>query len=137
MRPILEYCSHIWGAAAPTTLSILDAAQRRAIRFIGDPAVTCPIQPLSHRRGVLLVTSHSSTGIQTNSSELTFIIPPLSKPARCTRGTSSSHPRVVVLHKSRTVRYDRTFVNSVSRAWNGLSADVLWYLGLAWRSTQL
>nr|CAH7747033.1 unnamed protein product [Callosobruchus chinensis] len=25
IRPSLEYCSHIWGAAAPTTLSILDA----------------------------------------------------------------------------------------------------------------
>nr|CAH7747933.1 unnamed protein product [Callosobruchus chinensis] len=35
IRPSLEYCSHIWGAAAPTTLSILDAVQRRAIRLIG------------------------------------------------------------------------------------------------------
>nr|CAH7726604.1 unnamed protein product [Callosobruchus chinensis] len=32
IRPSLEYCSYIWGAAAPTTLSILDAVQRRAIR---------------------------------------------------------------------------------------------------------
>nr|CAH7757873.1 unnamed protein product [Callosobruchus chinensis] len=48
----LEYCSHIWGAAAPTTLSILDAVQRRAIRLIGDPALTCHLQPLSHRRAV-------------------------------------------------------------------------------------
>nr|CAH7718516.1 unnamed protein product [Callosobruchus chinensis] len=37
IRPSLEYCSHIWGAAAPATLSILDAVQRRAIRLIGDP----------------------------------------------------------------------------------------------------
>nr|CAH7753859.1 unnamed protein product [Callosobruchus chinensis] len=36
IRPSLEYCSHIWGAAAPTTLSILDAVQRRAIRLIGS-----------------------------------------------------------------------------------------------------
>nr|CAH7734571.1 unnamed protein product [Callosobruchus chinensis] len=50
IRPSLEYCSHIWGAAAPTTLSILDAVQRRAIRLIGDPALTCHLQPLSHRR---------------------------------------------------------------------------------------
>nr|CAH7719454.1 unnamed protein product [Callosobruchus chinensis] len=35
IRPSLEYCSYIWGAAAPTTLSILDAVQRRAIRLIG------------------------------------------------------------------------------------------------------
>nr|CAH7760715.1 unnamed protein product [Callosobruchus chinensis] len=52
IRPSLEYCSHIWGAAAPTTLSILDAVQRRAIRLIGDPALTCHLQPLSHRRAV-------------------------------------------------------------------------------------
>nr|CAH7738675.1 unnamed protein product [Callosobruchus chinensis] len=49
VRPSLEYCSHIWGAAAPTTLSILDAVQRREIRLIGDPALTCHLQTLSHR----------------------------------------------------------------------------------------
>nr|CAH7744665.1 unnamed protein product [Callosobruchus chinensis] len=38
------------------------------IRLIGDPALTYHLQPLSHRRGVLLVTSHSSTGIQTESA---------------------------------------------------------------------
>nr|CAH7767055.1 unnamed protein product [Callosobruchus chinensis] len=52
IRPSLEYCSHIWGAAAPTTFSILDAVQRRAIRLIGDLALTCHLQPLSHRRAV-------------------------------------------------------------------------------------
>nr|CAH7740512.1 unnamed protein product [Callosobruchus chinensis] len=36
IRPSLEYCSHIWGAAASTSLAILDAVQRRAIRLIGD-----------------------------------------------------------------------------------------------------
>nr|CAH7756523.1 unnamed protein product [Callosobruchus chinensis] len=40
MRPSLEYFSHIWRAAAHTTLSIFDAVQRRAIRLIGDPALT-------------------------------------------------------------------------------------------------
>nr|CAH7731756.1 unnamed protein product [Callosobruchus chinensis] len=79
IRPSLEYGSHIWGAPAPSTLSILDTVQRRAIRLIGDPALTCHLQPLSHRRGVLLATSRSSTGFY--SSELTSIIPPFSKPA--------------------------------------------------------
>nr|CAH7732333.1 unnamed protein product [Callosobruchus chinensis] len=68
IKPILEYCSHIWGAAALITLPILDVVQRRAINLIGDPALTCHLQPLSHRRGVLLVTYHSSTGIQTDST---------------------------------------------------------------------
>nr|CAH7743161.1 unnamed protein product [Callosobruchus chinensis] len=55
IRPSLEYCSHIWGAAAPTTLSILDAVQRRAIRLIGDPALTCHLQPLSHRHATATI----------------------------------------------------------------------------------
>nr|CAH7766902.1 unnamed protein product [Callosobruchus chinensis] len=114
IRPSLEYCSHIWGAAAPTTLSILDAVQRRAIRLIGDPAFTCHLQPLSHRRAVgdLSLLYGYLNGFY--SSELTSIIPPLSKAARCTRGTCSSHPNAIVLHTS------STFIPRVSRAWNGL-----------------
>nr|CAH7745045.1 unnamed protein product [Callosobruchus chinensis] len=71
IRPSLEYCSHIWGAAAPTTLS---AVQRRAIRLIGDPALTCHLQPLSHRRAVgdLSLFCRYSNGFY--SSELTSII---------------------------------------------------------------
>nr|CAH7728291.1 unnamed protein product [Callosobruchus chinensis] len=113
IRPSLEYCLHIWGAAAPTTLSILDTVQRRVIRLIGDPGVTCHLQPLSHRPAVgdLSLFFRYSNGFC--SSELTSIIPPLFKPARCTRGTSS-HSRAVVLHTSRTERYDRTFVPRVS-----------------------
>nr|CAH7712152.1 unnamed protein product [Callosobruchus chinensis]CAH7739199.1 unnamed protein product [Callosobruchus chinensis] len=52
IRPSLEYFSDIWGPAAPTTLSIIDVVQRRAIRLIGDPALTCYLQPLSDRRAV-------------------------------------------------------------------------------------
>nr|CAH7762955.1 unnamed protein product [Callosobruchus chinensis] len=120
----LRPCSHIWGAAAPTTLSILDAVQRRAIRLIGDPALTRHLQPLSQRRAVgdLSLFYQYSNGFC--SSELTFITGPPSKPARCTRGSSSSHPKAVVLHTSRTDRYDRTFVPRVSRAWSGLPGDV-------------
>nr|CAH7739112.1 unnamed protein product [Callosobruchus chinensis] len=39
-----------------------------------------------------------------------------------------SHHKAVVLHTSRTRRYDRTFIPRVSRAsraWNGLPCDVL------------
>nr|CAH7724537.1 unnamed protein product [Callosobruchus chinensis] len=98
IRPSLEYCSHIWGAAAPTTLSVLDAVQRRAIRLIGDPALTCHLQPQSHRRAVgdLSLFYRYSNGFC--SSELTSIIPPVSKPARCIRGTCSSHTRAFVFH---------------------------------------
>nr|CAH7749515.1 unnamed protein product [Callosobruchus chinensis] len=119
IRPSLEYCSLICGAAAPTTLSILDAVQRRVILHISELALTCHLQPLSHRRAVGdLSLFYLSTGLC--SSELTSIIAPLSKLAEL-----PSHPRVVVLHTSRTERYDRTFVPRVFRAWNGLRGDVL------------
>nr|CAH7749024.1 unnamed protein product [Callosobruchus chinensis] len=125
IRPSLEYCSHIWRAAARTTLSILDPVQRRAIRHIGDPTLTCHLQPLSHRRAVsdLSLFYRYSNGF-CSSELLTSIIPPLSKPPRCTRGTSSSHPKAVVLHTSRTERYDRTFISRVSKAWTGLPGDL-------------
>nr|CAH7743424.1 unnamed protein product [Callosobruchus chinensis] len=48
----MENCSHIWAAATPTTLTIIDPVQRRAIRLIGDPALTCHLKPLSHRCAV-------------------------------------------------------------------------------------
>nr|CAH7738257.1 unnamed protein product [Callosobruchus chinensis] len=81
--------------------------------------------PLSHRRAVgdLSLFYRYSSGFC--SSALTSIIPPLSKPARCTRGTSSSHPKAFVLHTSRTERYYLTFVSRVSRAWDGLPSDYL------------
>nr|CAH7765512.1 unnamed protein product [Callosobruchus chinensis] len=105
-RPSLEYCSHIWGAAAPTILSILDALP-------------------SHRRAVGDLSLFYRYSNEFCSSQLISIIPPLSKPARFTRETSSSHLRAVVLHTSRIERYDRTFVPRVTRAWNGLPVDVL------------
>nr|CAH7728558.1 unnamed protein product [Callosobruchus chinensis] len=108
IRPSLEYCLHIWGSAAPSTLATLIAVQRRAIRLIGDPTLTCHLQPLFLRRAVSEFSLFYRYSNGFCSSELTSIIPPLFKPARCTRGTSS-HPRAVVLRTSRTERFDHTF----------------------------
>nr|CAH7747256.1 unnamed protein product [Callosobruchus chinensis] len=87
IRPSLEYCSLIWGATAPTTLSILDAVQRRAIRLIGDPSLTCHLQPLSHRRAGCrtmklipahlppIPTSSSSSSSSINGDRLSLPLP--------------------------------------------------------------
>nr|CAH7752486.1 unnamed protein product [Callosobruchus chinensis] len=62
---------------------------------IGGPALTCHFQPLSHQRAIgdLSLFYQYSNGFC--SSELTSMVPPHFKPARCTRGTSSSHPRAL------------------------------------------
>nr|CAH7746901.1 unnamed protein product [Callosobruchus chinensis] len=75
---------------------------RREIRLIGVPALACHLQPLSHRRAVGDLSPFYRYSNGFCYCELTSIIPPLSKPARCNRGTSSSYPKSVVLHTSRT-----------------------------------
>nr|CAH7760691.1 unnamed protein product [Callosobruchus chinensis] len=81
-RPSLGYYLHIKRAAAPSTLSILDAVQRRAIRLIGELAFTCHPHPPSHRRAVgdLSLFYRYLNGFC--SSQLISIIPPLAEPAR-------------------------------------------------------
>ncbi|CAH1953833.1 unnamed protein product [Acanthoscelides obtectus] len=100
IRPSLEYCSHIWGTAAPTTLSMLDAVQRRAVRLIDDSSLTDSLGSLSHRRAVgdLALFYRYTNGLC--SSELSSMMPPRDVPARQTRLTSA------------TGRYDRSFVPS-------------------------
>nr|CAH7741096.1 unnamed protein product [Callosobruchus chinensis] len=125
IRPSLEYCSPIWGAA-PATLTILDAVQKRAIRLIGDPALTCRLQPLSHRRDVGDLSLFYRYSNAFCSSQLTSIIPPLSEPARCTRGISSSHPRAVVLLQHQEPSGTTAPLSPGGlKAWNGLPGDVL------------
>nr|CAH7729512.1 unnamed protein product [Callosobruchus chinensis] len=91
IRPGLEYCSHIWGAAAPTTLSILDAAQKNTIRLIDDPALNCHLQRLCHCCAVGDFSLFYGYSRKVCSSELTSIIPPVFEPAKCTHGTAASH----------------------------------------------
>nr|CAH7743395.1 unnamed protein product [Callosobruchus chinensis] len=100
----MECCSHIWGAEACTSLSILDAVHKSAIRLIGESVLTCHLQQLSHRRAVgdLSLFYRYLNGFC--SSWLISIILPFIKPARTTGRIFSSHPKVVVLHTPRMSR---------------------------------
>ena len=37
VRPLMEYCCHVWGGASSSHLSLLDALQAKAIRLIDCP----------------------------------------------------------------------------------------------------
>ena len=52
VRPLMEYCCHVWGGAPQSHLSILDRLQKKAIRIIDDPELTCSLISLQHRRFV-------------------------------------------------------------------------------------
>ncbi|CAH2009755.1 unnamed protein product [Acanthoscelides obtectus] len=49
IRPSLEYCSLVWGSAAPT-ISMLYAVQTRAVRLIDDSSLRDSLGTLSHWR---------------------------------------------------------------------------------------
>ncbi|CAG9813541.1 unnamed protein product [Phaedon cochleariae] len=49
IRPVLEYCSHIWSAEPKHTLKLLDSVQKRAIHLVGDASLTNSLTSLTPR----------------------------------------------------------------------------------------
>ena len=52
IRPCLEYGSHLWRGASKHSLATLDAIQKRAIKLLGDPALTNSLDSLAPRRTI-------------------------------------------------------------------------------------
>ena len=51
IRPLMEYCCHIWAGAAACHLSLLDRVQKRIVNLVSEE-LGSSLQPLSHRRSV-------------------------------------------------------------------------------------
>ncbi|CAG9820609.1 unnamed protein product [Phaedon cochleariae] len=107
IRPVLEYCSHIWGSAPKHTLMLSDSIQRRAIRLVGDLS-------LFYRY------FHGKC-----SSVISAIIPSLAIPIRRTRQAQSAHPFVVNLERCRTALYQDSFIHRTARLWNSLPVECI------------
>ena len=122
VRPLMEYCSHIWGGAPATSLKILDKVQARAIRLINDVKLTSYLQPLSHRRAVASLSLFYRYFFGACSSELSGCVPPpLTLTAnRVSRQTTSSHPYTVVVPTCRTSLGKQSFFMRTARLWNAL-----------------
>ena len=69
----LEYGSHLWRGASKHSLATLDAIQKRAIKLIGDPALT---NPLAHRRTISALSPYYRYYHGVCAVELKSIIPP-------------------------------------------------------------
>ena len=92
IRPCREYCSHLWRAASKHSLNTLDAILRRAIRLIGDPALTDIFDSLAHRRFVSVLSLFYRYYHGFCSDEIKSIIPPKASFARNTRFSKIQHP---------------------------------------------
>jgi len=124
IRPALEYCSHVWGDAAPSSLSILDSIQNRAVRLIGDKALSSSLESLSSRRKVSDLCQFYRYFHGKCSAEISSLVPPTSVPARVTRRTAKQHPYTVQLFTKRTTHFHSTFFPRTSRLWNALPTHV-------------
>ncbi len=107
VKPIMEYCSHVWGGAPVSVLGILDRLQTKAVRLIGDPKLTGGLPGLEHRRAVTALCLFYRYYHGKCSNELAAVVPPPAIVARPTRLASLSHPFRVSVMKCRIERFKR------------------------------
>ena len=118
IRPCMEYCCHVWGAAAKTTLDLLDRVQNRAIRLINFSGITKKLDSLKHRRDVADLTIFYKYSYGHCSKEVSEIIPSRVKRVRETR----AHSRAVTLSTVRTSKFQNDFFTRTTKKWNTLPA---------------
>ena len=124
IRPCLEYGSHLWRGASKHSFATLNAIQKRAIKLIGDPALTNSLDSLTHRRTISALSLYYRYYHGVCSVELKSIILPKALFSRTTRFSNAQHPFAVKLDKNRTSAFANSFIPMTSRDWNSLPATV-------------
>jgi hypothetical protein len=124
VRPVLEYCSHIFAGAPDNSLKILDGIQRKAIRLIDDPALTSNLQSLGHRRAVGSLSLFYRYYFGLCSSELQEIIPRPIIYRKTTRKATNLNPYLVSIDRCRTSSHATSFIPRTAVLWNKLPLDV-------------
>ena len=92
------------------SLNILDAIQRRAIRLIGDPAVTDSLDSLAHRRSVSVLSLFYRYYHGFCSDEIKSIILPKASFARNTRFSKIQHRYALKLDTNPTSAFANSFI---------------------------
>ena len=124
VRPIVEYCSHIWGGSPPSVLKLIDRIQRKAIKLINNESLTKKLQTLSHRRSVSSLCLFYKYYNNKSSAELQSCVPP-PMVFRCnTRLSSSSHKHCVEIPKAKTDTFASSFFPRTAKLRNTLPKEV-------------
>jgi hypothetical protein len=122
IRPILEYCSHLWSRSAASGIALLDRIQKRVCKLIG-PQLSLKLEPLSHRRDVssLSLLYRYQNGLC--SSQLHKAVPPLKQHRRQLRSAETNHKVTLEVPRCRTTHYQTSFFPQTITLWNSLPAD--------------
>ncbi len=119
IRPVMEYCCHLWAGASKTCLSTLDRLERRVKNLVG-PQLASELQPLSVRRDVASLSLFYRYYFGRCSSALSESVP---KPQVFSRNTRRASPTAcyhVETERTGTVSRSNSFFVRTSKLWNKL-----------------
>ena len=119
IRPLMEYCCHIWAGAPACHLSLLDRVQKRIVNLVGEE-LGSTLQPLSHRRSVASLCLFFRYFHGKCSTSLSNLVPPVRVFERRTRLSACSHPYTVAVPRCRTKSYSSSFFPRTASLWNSL-----------------
>ena len=123
----MEFASTAWHGATPTSLSRLDAVQRRAIRIIDLPKedlLSHQIQPLAQRRAVGASTLFHRMYYGEAPELLCQLLPDKLQLDPCLRRSVRSHNLAVQIPRSHLVSHERSFVPTTARTGNALPLHI-------------
>ena len=123
IRSKMEYVSSAWFGATPTSLSQLDAVQRRAIRIIDlpeDDLISHQIQPLGTRKRSWSPHIVPPYVLWRGPELLCQLLPEHLQLDPRLRRSVRSHDLAVQIPRSNLVSHKRSFVPSAARIWNSL-----------------
>ena len=122
IRPIMEYCCHLWSGAPKSHLSFLDRVQHRMKKLVGSDLYST-LQPLSQRRDVASLSLFYRYYFGRCSDGLHTTMFPAFVASRSTRRTNSLHSFSVQVPRSRTVSRSSGFFVRTANQWNSLPAQ--------------
>ena len=125
IRPCMEYCSQVWGAASDSILALLDSIQKRAIKIIGDKKITSSLDSLGHRRVVNDLAVIYKYRHQRRSDDIRNSMPKTLIRPRYTRQAVKLNSQSVEIIRSRTSNMQRDFFNRTAHKWNDLPESII------------
>ena len=111
IRPLMEYCCHLWAGAPKTHLQLLDRVEKRVKNLIGQPLAN-ELLPLSVRRDVAFLSLFYRYYFGRCSSALSESVP---KPKLLSRDTRRAKPLTcyrVSLERTRTKSRSSSFLSA-------------------------
>ena len=119
IRPVMEYCCHLWAGAPKTHLSLLDRVEKRVKNLVGEDLAN-QLQPLAVRRYVASLSLFYRYYFGRCSSALEGCVPKPKVFSRSTRRANNLTCYHVSQERSRTEGRSCNFFVRTARLWNQL-----------------